>query len=122
MGKLVSWLKYAWGWCKVNWKFIIGFAIPVIICIILRNKNEKEILKKGLAFREKNLEIERKAAKLGNELNEKALTDLEKKKSEIALEHENKKSEIKRTHLRLVEDIDTAEKATQAIKNKLGGE
>ena len=122
MGQLVSWLKYAWGWCKVNWKFIIGFAIPVIICVILRNKNEKEILKKGLAFREKNLEIERKAAKLGNDLNKKAMTDLENRKSEIALEHENKKSEIKRNHLRLVEDIDTAEKATQAIKNKLGGE
>jgi len=120
MGQLVSWLKYAWGWCKVNWRFIIGFAIPVIICIILRNKNEKEILKKGLEFREKNLEIERKAAKLGKDLDIEARKDLESKKSEIASEHENKLSEIKRNHLRLVKDIDTAEEATKAIKDKLG--
>ena len=119
MGKLVSWLKYAWGWCKVNWKFIIGFAIPVIICVILRNKNEKELLKKGLAFREKNLEIERKAAKLSKDLDAAAIKELESKKSEIASEHENKISEIKKNHLRLVKDIDTAEKATEAIKKKL---
>ena len=99
---------------------MIGFIIPVIICIILRNKNEKEILKKGLEFREKNLEIERNAAKLSKDLDNEAKKDLESKKSEIALEHENKISEIKRNHLRLVKDIDTAEEATKAIKNKLG--
>ena len=119
MGQLISWLRYSWGWCKVNWKFIVGFAIPVIVCIILRNKNEKEILKKGLEFREKNLEIERKAAKLSKDLDNKAKIDLESKKSEITLEHENKTSEIKRNHLRLVKEIDTAEKATEAIKKKL---
>ena len=119
MGQLISWLKYAWGWCKVNWKFLIGFIIPVVICIIVRNKNEKDILKKGLEFREKNLEIERNAAKLSKDLDKKAREDLEKKKSEIASEHENKMSDIKRNHLRLVKDIDTAEKATEAIKKKL---
>jgi predicted Holliday junction resolvase-like endonuclease len=120
MGKLVSKLRYVWGWCKVNWKFMIGFIIPVIICIILRNKNEKEILKKGLEFREKNLEIERKSASLSTRLREEAAQDLEDEKSEITLSHENKISEIKRNHLHLVEDIDTAEEATQAIKDKLG--
>ena len=120
MGKLVSWLKYAWGWCKVNWKFMIGFIIPVVICIILRNKNEKEILKKGLEFREKNLEIERKASKASKDLDNKAKKDLESKKSKVISEHENKISKIKRNHLRLVNDIDTAEEATRAIKNKLG--
>lgn len=119
MGQLISWLKYAWGWCKVNWKFLIGFIIPVVICILVRNKNEKDILKKGLEFREKNLDIERKAAKLGKDLDEKARKDLEARKSEIALEHENKISDIQRNHLRLVKDIDTPEKATEAIKKKL---
>ena len=119
MGQLISWLKYAWGWCKVNWKFIIGFIIPAVICIILRNKNEKEVLKKGLEFREKNLEIEKKASALNKDLNDKAKENFENKKSDISLEHENKLSKIQKKHLRLVKDIDTAEKATDAIRKKL---
>jgi Skp family chaperone for outer membrane proteins len=29
-------LKYAWGWCKTNWKFLLGLAIPIIAAVVFR--------------------------------------------------------------------------------------
>ena len=29
-------LKYVWGWCKVNWKFLLGLAIPIVIAVVFR--------------------------------------------------------------------------------------
>ena len=54
--------KSVWIWCKVNWKFLVGFALPVLAGILLRKNKQNEILKKGLKFRKDQLLIEKEAA------------------------------------------------------------
>ena len=51
-----------WIWCKVNWKFLAGFGIPIIIGVLMRKNQQTKILQKGLKFRKEQLEIERKDA------------------------------------------------------------
>jgi hypothetical protein len=64
--------KEAWIWCKVNWKFILGLSIPIILSIIARRGNMKKILQASLKAREQELEIERRAAGLETKLKDEA--------------------------------------------------
>ena len=63
MLKIAFW-KSAWNWCKVNWKFLVGFVIPCIILYWVNQKKAQLILKKGLEFRKKQLDVVQRAADL----------------------------------------------------------
>lgn len=67
--------KEVWVWCKVNWKFILGLSIPIVLSILARRGNMKAVLRKALETREKELEIERKAAGLESSLKADAQKD-----------------------------------------------
>ena len=98
-------LKYAWGWCKANWKFLLGLAIPVVIAAVFRkgpamgrvfqvakdsHNDELEALRHAhaeeIAAREaalKNykkmlLEVERQAAERNQHLDDKKRKEVEK--------------------------------------------
>ena len=60
---LAFWKK-AWGWCKINWKFLVGFAIPCIVLYFLNQNKAKKILKAGIDFRKKQLDVNQRAADL----------------------------------------------------------
>lgn len=60
---LVFWKK-VWGWCKVNWKFLIGFAIPCIILYVLNQKKAVKVLQAGLEYRKKELDVVQRASDL----------------------------------------------------------
>ncbi len=56
--------KEVWIWCKVNWKFILGLSIPIILSILARRGNMKKVLEARIKARDQELEIERRAAGL----------------------------------------------------------
>ena len=58
---LATWKSF-WKWCKVNWKFIVGFAIPCLILYFINAKKAKNILKKGIEFRKAQLAVHQRAA------------------------------------------------------------
>ena len=60
----IAFWKKTWEWCKVNWKFIVGFAIPCIILYVVNQKKAQKILRKGIEFRKKQLEVVQSAADL----------------------------------------------------------
>ena len=117
---IISKLSYAWKWCKVHWKFVLGITIPVVISILVRNGNEKKIIKKALEVRNKELEADNKSTK--QELNAKL--DAQKKYNDsvqaINKRHADKISDIEKKEKETLDSIDSADKATAAIKEKLG--
>ena len=64
---LVFW-KNIWNWCKVNWKFLIGFAIPCVVLYFLNQRKAIDILRKGIEFRKKQLSIAETASNVENEM------------------------------------------------------
>jgi hypothetical protein len=57
-------IKKAWNWSKVNWKFLVGFAIPCIILYFINQKKAQKVLKAGLEFRKSKLDVVQRAADL----------------------------------------------------------
>ena len=39
--------KKVWEWCKINWKFLLGISIPIIISILMRKGNAAKIFQKA---------------------------------------------------------------------------
>ena len=77
------WLKKAWVWCKINWKFLLGVSIPIAVGIILRKNNTAEVFKKAAEIRKKELDILNQTNKIEN-----------RRKSESNVEHREKITEI----------------------------
>ena len=98
-------LKYIWGWCKANWKFLLGLAIPIVIAVIfrkgpslhklfkaartahdseletLRRSHEEEIAAREAAlenYKSTLAEVERRAAEENQELDSKKRKEIEK--------------------------------------------
>ncbi len=108
-----------WDWCKINWKFLLGISIPIVISILMRRGNAAKIYKAAAETRKKELEI----SKVVHELEEKkkriALELHDEKVEKIISDHDEALEKANDNHLRLVSDIDSAEEATQAIKDRL---
>ena len=107
-----------WIWCKANWKFILGFSIPIILAIIWRKGNAAAIMKKGIQVRDELIASERKAAGLESQIKEDAqkefldtMKDLEEKYDK---DLEKIKSEQKEKENR---DL-SAEEASREIADK----
>ncbi len=63
MLSLLFWKK-VWNWCKVNWKFLVGFAIPCIVLYLLNQKKAAKVLQAGLEYRKKELDVVQRASDL----------------------------------------------------------
>ena len=70
------WLKI-WVWCKVNWKFLVGLAIPIAVSIIMRKGRASEIFAKGQEAKAKQLEKDLLAGKISNEEFDKQYTPIQ---------------------------------------------
>lgn len=56
--------KSVWNWCKINWKFLVGFAIPCIAIIAVNRRKAIKILQKGIEFRKQQLDVAQRASDL----------------------------------------------------------
>ena len=59
MGKILTkqyWDK-VWKWCKINWKFIVGFILPFFIFYFIYIKKSEKVILEGIKFRKKEIDI-----------------------------------------------------------------
>ena len=100
-------IKKAWNWSKVNWKFLIGFAIPCIVLYFINQKKAQKVLKTGLEFRKKQLGVDQRAADLETAGIKKNAEEFAKRVEEVTTRHDEA--------LRQLDDND------QARRKELGG-
>ena len=96
-----------WNWCKINWKFLIGFAIPCIILIAVNRRKAVQILQKGIEFRKQQLDVAQRASDLESDGIKRNAEEFATRVEEVITNHEEA--------LRSLEDN------TQDRRNELGG-
>jgi len=111
--------KAIWIWCKVNWKFLVGFGIPVVIGILLRQGKQSAILKKGLEFRKKQIEIERQAAGIEKSATTEAIAQHVEENQRIEVEHLDALDQIEKDRKEKLQDLSSADKVTAEINKRL---
>ncbi len=111
--------KAIWIWCKVNWKFLVGFGIPIVVGILLRKGKQTAILKKGLEFRKNQIDVERKAAGLEKEATIDAVNQHVEENQRIDKDHQEALAKIEEERKKKLEEISSAEKATEEINKRL---
>jgi len=103
---LAFWKKI-WTWCKINWKFLVGFAIPCIVLYFLNQKKAQKILKSGIEFRKNQLDVAQRAAELES-------VGIEQNAAELA----NRVEEVNTRHEDALRKLD---EDSQARRDELGG-
>lgn len=103
---LAFWKKI-WTWCKINWKFLVGFAIPCIVLYFLNQKKAQKILKSGIEFRKEQLDVAQRAAELES-------AGIEQNAAEFA----NRVEEVNTRHEDALRKLD---EDSQARRDELGG-
>jgi len=111
--------KSIWIWCKVNWKFLIGFGIPIILGIIFRKNKQVNILKKGLEFRKNQLEVEQIAAGIKDVEQKKAFKDFVDQNEKIENSLEDALNEIESKKIESLANLTSAEKVTEEINKRI---
>ena len=110
---------WIWIWCKVNWKFLIGFGIPIILGIIFRKNKQVNILKKGLEFRKNQLEVEQIAAGIKDVEQKKAFKDFVDQNEKIENSLEDALNEIESKKIESLANLTSAEKVTEEINKRI---
>jgi len=103
----LSFWKKIWTWCKINWKFLVGFAIPCIVLYFLNQKKAQKILKSGIEFRKKQLDVAQRAAELESAGIERNAEEFANRVEEVTTRHDEA--------LRKLDDND------RARRKELGG-
>ena len=103
---LTFWKKI-WTWCKINWKFLVGFAIPCIVLYFLNQKKAQKILKSGIEFRKNQLDVAQRAADLESAGIERNAEEFANRVEEVTTKHE--------------EALRKLDEDSQARQDKLGG-
>ena len=112
---LKSTVKKLWAWCKRNWKFLVGLAIPFLICLLARRKFNyseisdriKEDYEKEIHIINESHEIEKSKKILAQKRYESTIAAIEKEYADREKKlSKSKKSEIKRVIEKNVEDPD----------------
>ena len=115
----VKFWKSIWIWCKVNWKFLIGFGIPIILGIIFRKNKQVNILKKGLEFRKNQLEVEQIAAGIKDVEQKKVFKDFVDQNEKIENSLEDALNEIESKKIESLANLTSAEKVTEEINKRI---
>ena len=113
------WLKKSWEWLKKNWKYVATFGIPVILNIVLNVIRSNQSLEKKVELKENENKIEKEAAELQERMLREANEDLHGRTKDAFDDWTEDLDEIRDSRDKLESEIDTAEKATAAIKEKL---
>ena len=112
------WIKI-WEWCKINWKFILGISIPIVISILMRKGNVAKIYRIAAETRQKQLKALEKSTTLEADQKQEAQEEFLRSAKEILDTHKEALAKIEDDEKRFISEIDSAEKATDAIKKKL---
>ena len=113
------WLSKTWEWLKKNWKYVVTFGIPVIVNIVLNVIRSNQSLEKKVELKENENKVEKEAAELQERMLREANEDLHGRTKDAFDDWTEDLEEIRDSRDKLESEIDTAEKATAAIKEKL---
>ena len=108
----------AWIWCKANWKFLLGFSIPVIFAIIWRKGNVAAIMKKGIAARNELIETERNAAGLENKLKDEAVGEFKESMKNLQEKYDKDLEKIESERKEAESRKLTADEASEELAEK----
>tara|TARA_B100001123_G_scaffold395251_3_gene476680 strand:- start:2111 stop:2518 length:408 start_codon:yes stop_codon:yes gene_type:complete len=120
--------KKVWVWCKRNWKFIVGLAIPLVIGLLARrsfdynkiNERIQEDYRKEINVINESHKIEKENNELAHEKYRDAVKQIEEK---FAAEEKEltqaKKKEIKKI---IKENIDDPDEITRRLSQITGFE
>ena len=113
------WLSKTWDWLKKNWKYVVTFGIPVIVTTLLSLLRSNQSLRKKVELKENEKQIEKEAAELQERMLREANEDLHGRTKDAFDDWTEDLDEIRDSREQMEREIDTAEKATAAIKEKL---
>ena len=84
---LIFWKK-VWTWCKVNWKFLVGFALPCVVLFFLNQRKAQKILRKGIEFRKAQLNVAQRASDLESDGKKRNAEEFVTRVEEVTARHE----------------------------------
>ena len=113
------WFKKSWGWLKNNWKYVVTFGIPVALSFVMGLLRSNQSLEKKVELKENEKDIENKARDLQDQMLQEANEDLHDRTKDAFDNWTEDLDEIRDNRRKTEREIDTAEKATAAIKEKL---
>ncbi len=90
---LAFWKK-VWAWCKINWKFIVGFAVPCIVMLLINQKKAIKLLKKGIQLRKDQLDVVQRASDLESEGKKRSAEEFATRVEEVISDHEEALQEL----------------------------
>ena len=115
----MMWLSKTWDWLKKNWKYVVTFGIPMIVTTLLSLLRSNQSLRKKVELKENEKQIEKEAAELQERLLREANEDLHGRTKDAFDDWTEDLDEIRDSREQMEREIDTAEEATAAIKEKL---
>ena len=115
----MMWLSKTWDWLKKNWKYVVTFGIPMIVTTLLSLLRSNQSLRKKVELKENEKQIEKEAAELQERMLREANEDLHGRTKDAFDDWTEDLDEIRDSREQMEREIDTAEEATAAIKEKL---
>lgn len=90
MSKLLTktFWKSVWNWCRINWKFLVGFAIPCILLIAVNRRKAFKLLEKGIEFRKQQLDVAQRVSDLESDGKIKNAKEFADRVEEVTTRHE----------------------------------
>lgn len=116
---MMLWLSKTWEWLKNNWKYVVTFGIPVALSMIMSLIRSNQSLKKKVELKENEKKIEKEARDLQERMLREANEDLHGRTKDAFEDWSEDLKEIRDSRRETEHKINTAEKATAAIKEKL---
>ena len=114
------WVSKTWDWLKKNWKYVVTFGIPVLLSFIAGLLRSNRSLEKKVELEQDLRDVDNKANELESNLKEEALKLRDESIANADRVHDAMIREIKEDMQKRFDEIETAEQATAAIKEKLG--
>ena len=115
----IAFWKSVWIWCKVNWKFMVGLAIPIASGMLIRKNKKARVLKSGLEFSKDQLLVEKEAAAIEIKGKDEAVKDFLSENSKIEEDHRVSLEGIEDNRKEKIDSLSSAEKVTEEINNRL---
>ena len=113
------WLSKVWNWCKKNWKYIVTFGIPVLLSFIAGLLRSNRSLEGKVELEQDLREVDNEANDIESNLKEEASKIRDESIDVADRVHDAMIREIKEDMQKRFDEIQTAEDATAAIKEKL---
>ena len=107
-------------WIQDNWKSIALLGLPILISFIAGLFRKNKSLENKIEMKEKEIKITKEAAELEAEAREEARLQKEELLAAAERTHDAMINQVKEDMAKRIEEIETAEQATEAIKEAIG--